>query len=464
VAKIYHDDTIAAIATPLGEGAIAVIRVSGPDAITAADKIFVGKSKLADAKGFTVHFGRLVDTGGSEIDEVLVTIFRNPNSYTGEDSVEVSCHGGMFVTQKILETILSTGVRQAEPGEFTKRAFLNGKIDLSQAEAVADIITAKSEASHRTSLNQLEGRFSDEIKKLRTELMNLGSLLELELDFSEEGIDLLSKTEVMNRIGKLKLQMKLMIDSYQVGKFYREGASVVIVGKPNVGKSSLFNALLKENRAIVTEIPGTTRDSLEESIAIGGVLFRLNDTAGLRETVDPVEVEGVSRAKGLVNQADVLLLVVDATEGVKRVEALSFVNDLDIPKSAVIAYNKIDICQRNGFSGAQFKMKETTVNEVLISAKTGEGLDELRKTLLGYVASGGLVGGGIHVTNSRHQAALLNASDSLSTAEKAVESGTSREFIALDIKSASDSLAEIVGEITTDDMLNNIFQHFCIGK
>ncbi|MEK7671693.1 MAG: GTPase, partial [Bacteroidota bacterium] len=240
--------------------------------------------------------------------------------------------------------------------------------------------------------------------------------------------------------------------------------SVVIVGKPNVGKSSLFNALLKENRAIVTEIPGTTRDSLEESIAIGGVLFRLNDTAGLRETVDPVEVEGVSRAKGLVKQADVLLLVVDATEGVKRVEALSFVNDLDIPKSAVIAYNKIDICQRNGFSGGQFKMKETTVNEVLISAKTGEGLDELRKTLLGYVASDGLVGGGIHVTNSRHQAALLNASDSLSTAEKAVESGTSREFIALDIKSASDSLAEIVGEIATDDMLNNIFQHFCIGK
>lgn len=462
--KVFHNETIAAIATPMGEGAIAIIRLSGPNAITAVDAIYRGRSKLSDAKGFTAHHGKLVESSGDHIDDVVVTVFRKPHSYTGEDSVEISCHGGLYNSHKVLAAVLSTGVRQAEPGEFTKRAFLNGKMDLSQAEAVSDLIASRSAAAHQASINQLEGRFSLKIKELRDDLTDLGSLLELQLDFSEEGVELLSKTRVLERISLLRTKIEVMMNTYQVGKLYREGVSVVIVGKPNAGKSSLFNALLKENRAIVTEIPGTTRDSLDENISLDGVLFRLSDTAGLRETSDPVELEGVVRAKKLGKDADILLLVVDASLDLDRQEVISFLNTIEAPRNVVIAYNKIDLLVNSLFQPQRFEVNRTLISEIYLSALTNAGLDVLRKTLLGVVAGSNAETSAIQVTNRRHFVSLQSSGDSLSRAYKAAETGFSGEFVALDVKAAADSLSEIVGEISTDDMLNNIFSHFCIGK
>jgi tRNA modification GTPase len=464
LAKIQrNDDTIAAIATPIGEGAIAVIRVSGPRAIDAVDKLFVGKSKLRDAGGYTVHLGRLFG-GASEVDEVLATIFRNPNSYTGEDTVEVSCHGGMFVTQKALETILATGVRQAEPGEFTKRAFLNGKMDLSQAEAVADLIASRSESAHRASLNQLEGRFSEQIKLIRTELLNLSSLIELELDFSEEGIDLLEKKELVSKIQSLKSKLQTMADTFRVGRVYRDGVSVVIVGKPNAGKSSLFNALLREHRAIVTEIPGTTRDSLEESIVIDGVLFKLSDTAGLRETHDPVESEGVRRAQQLFEKADLFLLVHDYSSGHERAAALHFLDGLRIPSKGILVNSKIDLCSNGKCERRSFNFADVEIDEAFVSVTEKVGLNELRHQMLEL--SIGRVSESVpaQVSSVRHHAALIQAILSLSAAASSVEESLSGEFVSEDIHSAANALSEITGEITSHDTLNNIFSHFCIGK
>ena len=468
MAKIYFDDTIAAIATPVGEGAIAVIRVSGPDAIATLDKLFRGRTSLSDAAGFTAHYGRLVDLKGSPVDEVIVTLFREPHSYTGENVVEVSCHGGLYNTQKVLETILSSGARRAEPGEFTKRAFLNGKMDLSQAEAVADLIAARSEASHCSSLNLLQGKFSDQINSLRAKLVDLCSMLELELDFAEEGIELLSQREVLQRIQTVKAKIEEMVSTYKIGKVYREGAFVAIIGKPNAGKSSLFNALLKENRAIVTPIPGTTRDSLEESISIGGVLFRLSDTAGLRDTSDTIELEGVSRTRKLASQADVLLLVVDASAGPDRREAISFLQNLQPRTPVVVVYNKIDLCDVidvNGATMEEYKVGDATCVEVQTSALTGLGLDEVRANILRLALGKQSDGGqGIQAINSRHQSALEAARTFLTKAEMSIENGASAEFVAFDVKSANDCLAEIVGEISTEETLNNIFSRFCIGK
>lgn len=464
MAKVYHGDTIAAIATPIGEGAIAVIRVSGPDAIALVEKVFKGRGRIADAAGYTVHHGKLVAQDGGEVDDVLATVFRNPNSYTGEDSVEISCHGGMFVTQKALETILATGVRQAEPGEFTKRAFLNGKMDLAQAEAVADIIAARTEASRQASLNQLEGRFSVEIRALRAEMLDLGSLIELELDFSDEGLALISKRELLGRIDSLTVRLRAMIDSYRLGKLSRDGVSVAIIGKPNAGKSSLFNALLKERRAIVTDIPGTTRDTLEESITIGGILFRLTDTAGVRHTTDPVETEGVARARDAASQSDITILVADASSGPSREEALSILSAVEMPSSVVVAYNKIDLCKNNGFLTETYTAKGARIFEVLTSAKTGIGLDELRQCLQCAISNTAIEACPIQVTSARHVSSLAQANSSLERARRAVQTGSSGEFVAVDIRAASVCLAEIIGEITTDETLDNIFSHFCIGK
>lgn len=462
--KAYEDDTIAAIATPPGEGAIAVIRVSGRSAITTVDAVFRGRAPLSKAATHTAHYGQLIDRNGQHLDDVVATVFRSPHSYTGEDSVEVSCHGGVYNTHRVLNAILSAGARQAQPGEFTKRAFLNGKLDLSQAEAVAELIAARSEAAHRASLNLLEGKFSAQLRQLRADLLDLSSLIELELDFSEEGLDLIQKSEILARISRVKDQLQKMADSYRLGKLYRDGVSVAIVGKPNAGKSSLFNSLLREDRAIVTEIPGTTRDTLEESISIDGVLFRLHDTAGLRETSDPVEQQGVLRAKSIVRQSQVVVLVVDASETIARDAALSFLDGLDIPESVVVAYNKIDLSGGPGYQAQEFRINGTEFAEVLTSAKTGEGLDRLRKCLIGAIHKLGSEAAEVQVTNSRHHQAILHAIDRLHAASQAAQEGKSGEFVAVDIHAAADALAEIIGEVSTDDMLNNIFQKFCIGK
>ncbi len=462
--KVHHDDTIAAIATPIGEGAIAVVRISGAQAISFADKVFRGKARLEVANGYTIHLGRLFDNTGTEIDEVLAAVFRNPHSYTGEDSVEISCHGGMFVTQRVLETILNTGVRQAEPGEFTKRAFLNGKIDLSQAEAVADIISARSERSYRVSLNQLEGRFSEEVKRIRAGLLELSSLLELELDFSEDGIELIERTEIVRRIESTSSNMLQMIDSYQKGKVFREGVSVAIVGEPNAGKSSLFNALLKENRAIVTEVPGTTRDHIEENITLEGILFRLTDTAGLRDTADVVEREGVKRAEEVVRHSDIVILVADTSGGIDRQRIIEFIQRRELPRKGIVAYNKRDLWEKKSFTAGEIQMGDRLFSEVAISAKTGDGLSDLRDIMIRSVISQESETVGMQVTNHRHKVALVKAVESLAAARASAEASMSDEFIATDIREAADRLAEITGEITTDDTLNNIFSSFCIGK
>ncbi|MDL1894112.1 tRNA uridine-5-carboxymethylaminomethyl(34) synthesis GTPase MnmE [Sphingobacteriales bacterium CHB3] len=464
MARVYHDDTIVARATPLGEWALAVIRVSGSNAIAAVDVLFRGKSSLSEAAGYTAHYGRLINLKGDHIDEIIATVFRKPLSYTGEDSVEISCHGGIYISQLVLDTIVSSGVRQAEPGEFTKRAFLNGRIDLSQAEAVAGLISARSEASRRISLNQLEGKFSQKIAEIRGRLLDVCSLIELELDFSEEGIALLPREEVLGLINLLQNEIEQMIDSYRVGKIYRDGLSVAIVGKPNAGKSSIFNALLAENRAIVTDIPGTTRDSLEENVLIDGILFRLHDTAGLRETNDPAEIEGVARARSALKMADVMLLVVDSFLEREREGTLALLEEAQRPDRVIVAYNKIDLCEPKRIETGLLKMMASYVDEVLVSAKTGFGVSTLRQKLLNMVANDGLEASGLQVMNVRHRDALCRALTALKSASNTVENGVSGEFAALDIRMAIDSLAEIVGEISSDELLNNIFGKFCIGK
>ncbi len=454
--NIFDQDTIAAIATPVGEGALAVIRLSGVDAIRDADKIFKGRIKLVDAPAFTLHYGRLISLNGEMIDEVMVSVFRNPTSYTGEDTVEVSCHGGYYITQRVFDTILSTGVREAQPGEFTKRAFLNGKMDLSQAEAVAGVIAAKSEASYKTSMYQLEGRFSDKVKSLRTDLLDLSSLLEIDLDFSEEGIPLISEAEIIRRIRNLKAVLKGMMNTYETGRRYREGVSVAIVGKPNAGKSSLFNALLAEDRAIVSHIAGTTRDFLEESILIKGVCFRLVDTAGLRYSADSIELEGVERSRKLMQQSDITLLVIDLSDSTST-DISEFVNGSSSAK--ITALNKSDLVDVNSR-----KNLYADNNPVVVSAINSDGLDELRDRLYSAVFAEAIEIQGAQVTSTRHYSLLAKATRSLDQAETAITEGISNEFVCTDILAASNSLAEIIGEVSSEDTLNNIFAHFCIGK
>ncbi|MEO8166692.1 MAG: tRNA uridine-5-carboxymethylaminomethyl(34) synthesis GTPase MnmE [bacterium] len=452
---ILDQDTIAAIATPVGEGALAIIRVSGPDAITSCDRVFHGKVKLSEASSFSIHFGRLVDFRGKVIDEVLASVFRSPSSYSGENTVELSCHGGYYITQKVFETILSTGVRHAEPGEFTKRAFLNGRMDLSQAEAVAGLIAAKSETYYRACMYQLEGRFSAEIKALRTELLNLSSLLEIDLDFSEEGIPLISTDEILSRIRALKEHLSQMMSTYENGKRFRDGISVTIVGKPNAGKSSLFNALLSENRAIVSEKPGTTRDFLEESIFIKGVSFRLADTAGLRDSTDQIEAEGITRTQTLMENSDILLCVIDITDS----ESSDFSVFDSTASNKIIVFNKADIADVTQ-SGHQY----CVFDSVIVSAKNNTGLNELRERLYSSVFHNKTEAKHEQVTSARHYSLLHRSVENLDRAEVSIGTKVPNEFVSTDIHSAATCLAEIVGEITSDDMLNNIFMKFCIGK
>jgi tRNA modification GTPase len=463
--KIRDNDTIAAIATPIGEGAIGVIRISGPEVFSITDKVFRGKQPIADAEGYSVHYGKIVDANGGLLDKVLVTVFRNPHSYTGEDAVEISCHGGLLVTNKILGAVLRAGARQADPGEYTKRAFLNGKMDLSQAEAVADLIAARSERAHNASINQLEGKLTDKIGLIKSELIDLCSLLELELDFSEEGIPLVSEEKIKRRLTSCQNEIRLLMDSFEVGRVCREGVKVALVGKPNAGKSSLFNALLRENRAIVTPLAGTTRDFLEEYISLSGVLFSLTDTAGLTETESIVESEGVARSVHMMSKADVVVVIVDATLSVDKDEAMQLLHGVKGIHRVVIVYNKCDLLDEGNMKRATVTASGLIVTELFASAKTGEGLDVLKEKLAVAVV-GDQIGEerSIRITLQRHFAALSRSRYSLSVAASSVLAQASSEFVALDVRGAINALSEITGEITTDDILDNIFGKFCIGK
>ena len=457
-------DTIAAIATPIGTGGIAVIRISGEEAFRIADQIFRGKTLPSSAKSHTLHFGLIVDPQtGEPLDEVVISLYRAPHSYTGEDVVEISCHGGIYLSRKILELVLRMGARLAQPGEFTKRAFLNGRIDLSQAEAVADLIRARTDRSLRSSLSQLRGELSAKIRELRDSLIDICSLLELELDFSEEDIEFVDKEEVITRIDRTLERMDKLISSYDKGRFLAEGVKLAIVGRPNVGKSSLLNALLGRERAIVAPTPGTTRDTLEEALDIDGLLFRVIDTAGLRRARTHVEREGIRRTEKRMEEADLVLWVVDGSEELtpEDEEILERVRSRN--QRAIIAVNKIDLPQRIDLR--DLREKTSPYPLLRISAKEGTGLGELEKAVVESVLEGGIPGpDGAVVTNLRHREALIRAKDHLGQAKTSLERGMSQEFAALDLRGALDSLGEIIGVTTPEDILKEIFSRFCIGK
>jgi len=458
--KMTENAVIAAIATPVGVGGISVVRISGGGSLAIADKIFLGKSKLNESPSHTAHFGRIVDRSGNFIDEVIAIVFRRPNSYTCEDIVEINCHGGYIVTERVLQQIFDAGARPAEPGEFTKRAFLNGRIDLSQAEAIGDLIHSESEAAYRSSVRQLTGELSLKIRSVRDELLNLASLLELELDFSEENVEFANRKSLEKRLQNAICTVSELLSSYSIGRLYREGVRVTIVGKPNAGKSSLLNTLLKENRAIVNDSPGTTRDTISENLSINGVLFRLTDTAGLRETMDNIEREGVERAKKEAEESDIVLLVIDyipfdynSNDAAYRQLAESCSkNNIQLIK----VWNKIDLYR------GEAPRKHN--DGFFVSAIRGDGIDLLKNELFKAAVGQHSNENSIVVTNARHRDALSRAQASLSLALDTLKSSRSNEFVALDLRVGLNALGEITGEITTDDILNNIFSKFCIGK
>ncbi len=455
-------DTITAISTPLGEGGISVIRVSGIEALAVADRVFLGKTKLSEAPSHTAHFGRVVEESGNLVDEVVAVVFRAPSSYTCEDVVEISCHGGYLVTQRVLERLLSAGARLAEPGEFTRRAFLNGRLDLSQAEAVADLIHSESDAAYRSSVRQLSGELSRKIKSVRDELLNLAALLELELDFSEEDVEFANRKALEKRLKDAVSLVDELLSSYSVGKVYREGVRVTIAGKPNAGKSSLLNAILEDKRAIVSEVPGTTRDTISERVSIKGILFRLTDTAGLRETVDKIEREGVERARKEAREADIVLLVMDYIQRDYNGTEPLYLELEEICKRdrvrLVKVWNKIDL-----YEGPASRVQEDG-KVFYVSALRGDGIDFLKDGLFNMVLGESTNETSVVVTNARHRDALSRARKSLKYAIETLESGKSGEFVALDLRSGLNALGEITGEITTEDILNNVFSKFCIGK
>jgi tRNA modification GTPase len=461
-----NNDTLVALATPAGTGAIAVIRLSGEKSFDIADKVFSFKKskskKLAGQKSHTLHFGTISDSG-QVIDEVLVSIFRSPHSYTGENVVEISCHGSLFIQQKIISVLIDAGARSAQPGEFTLRAFLNGKLDLSQAEAVADLIASSSESSHRIALQQMRGGFSTEIKNLRQQLIHFASLIELELDFSEEDVEFANRNELRELIFNLQSSILHLIKSFEAGNVIKKGVPVVIAGKPNAGKSTLLNALVNDDRAIVSHIAGTTRDTIEEEIVLDGILFRFIDTAGLRETTDFIENLGVNKTLEKLRQSKVLIYLFDVNE-LKPVELKNILDGLnkslsDTHPFIIPVANKIDET-KNGWQ-KDFRETEKLIG---ISAKNKTHLDELKNMLTYPFKNGEFSTDETTVSNIRHYDALVKTNESLQKVMEGLEKKVTNDFIALDIRHALNYLGEITGEISTDDLLENIFSRFCIGK
>lgn len=459
------NDTICALSTPAGSGAIGIVRLSGPDSLAYCRKFFTSvnsQTDIANVPSHTVHFGRFSD-GDLLIDEVLVTVFRNPHSYTGQDIVEISCHGSVYIQQKILELLLTNGARLAEPGEFTLRAFLNGKFDLSQAEAVADLIASNSEASHRLAISQMRGGFSLKIGELRARLVDFASLIELELDFSEEDVEFANRTELFRLLETIKSEIESLKSSFALGNVMKHGIPVAIAGKPNVGKSTLLNALLNEERAIVSEIPGTTRDAIEDTISIQGVTFRFIDTAGLRHSEDIIENIGIGRTYEKMNQAAVVLYVFDITTTTEK-EIDEAIADIrfqleDSDKQIIPVANKTDMLLTAPHS---FK-KLVELDTLFVSAKRNENINLITERLL-KSAHSGEAGDQTIVYSLRHFEALTRAALSIESIEKAFADGIPSDLIAIDIRQALYHLGSITGEVTTDELLGNIFGKFCIGK
>ena len=459
-------ETIVALATPSGAGAIAIIRLSGKDAITIASEVFqsVSGKDITKQKTHTIHLGHITDNG-KIYDQVLLSIFKGPNSYTGENVIEISCHGSTFIQQQIIQLLLRKGAKMAQAGEFTLRAFLNGKLDLSQAEAVADLIASDNEASHQIAMQQMRGGFSNEIAKLREELLNFASLIELELDFAEEDVEFADRTQFHELLERIEFVLKRLIDSFAVGNVIKNGIPVAIVGEPNVGKSTLLNALLNEERAIVSDIAGTTRDTIEDELVINGIGFRFIDTAGIRETKDVVESIGIQKTFEKIEQAQVVLFLVDSTElTMESLEGLKVevekIRNKYPQKALLTIFNKKDKLDESLLTN----LKSQIENSIFISAKQKVGIEELKNELISFVNTGALRNNETIVTNTRHYDSLLKALEEIQKVKWGLDSGISSDLMAIDIRSALYFFGEITGEVTNDELLGNIFANFCIGK
>ena len=463
-------DIIAAIATPAGEGAIGIVRMSGAGCIALVDPFFPSRV-LVDAPARRAYFGEIADAQGQPVDEVVITLYRAPASYTGEESVEISCHGSPFILQRLLQVVGDAGARPARPGEFSERAFLNGKLDLSQAEAVADLISSRSAAAHRIALGQLRGGVSNEISELRTRLIDFASLIELELDFGEEDVEFADRSQLSELVATIRGRIDTLTTSFRLGNAIKEGVATVIAGRPNAGKSTLLNALLNEERAIVSAIPGTTRDTIEEAINIGGVPFRLVDTAGIREASDTIEAMGVERTLQQISSGHLLVYVFDVIETSPATLTADldrlYREDLDL----VVVANKMDLnpyTKYEHYFGDAYAGRWSVPRDrfVPMIARDKSNLGYLESTLLQTVTGGrgGIDAQEVILSNARHYAALRAADASLARVSEGLTSGLSQDFIAMDIRQSLRDLGEITGEITTDDLLGNIFSNFCIGK
>ena len=484
---IRNDDTICAPATVPGTGAISVIRVSGPDALSITDKVVqCRKGSISEAAGYTIRFGTVHDAAGAVLDEVLVSVFRAPHSYTGENSVEISCHASSYIVSSLMNLLFEAGARAAEPGEFTQRAFLNGKMDLAQAEAVADVIASQNAAAHRIAFKQMKGGFSSELRDMRSELLELVSLMELELDFSEEEVEFADRGRLNDLLIKLIAHISRLIDSFRLGNAIKNGVPVAIAGATNTGKSTLLNALLGEDRAIVSDVHGTTRDTIEETLNIDGVLFRFIDTAGLRETTEIVEKIGIERTYKKISEASIVLGMVDLTRDFDTSceTVSSIVESVDFnAQKLVFLLNKTDICEvnknvqiinyivslldNNNITSDLISNYEDTANSVAIipiSAKTGSGTDLLRSVLASSQRDLLADSDTTLVTNQRHVQALTDARTSLLRTQEGLTLGIPTDLASQDIREAIYHLGSIVGEISTDEVLGNIFRNFCIGK
>lgn len=458
------NDTIVALATPSGAGAVAIVRVSGPQALDTVAEVFqsVKDKDLRVQKTHTLHLGYIKD-GDKIIDQVLVSIFKGTNSYTGEPTVEISCHGSTFIQQQIIQLLLRKGCRMATAGEFTMRSFLNGKMDLSQAEAVADLIASDNEAAHQLAMQQMRGGFSNEIAKLREELLNFASLIELELDFSEEDVEFADRTAFRDLVNRIQFVLKRLIDSFAVGNVIKNGIPVAIVGEPNVGKSTLLNALLNEERAIVSDIAGTTRDTIEDELVIDGIGFRFIDTAGIRDTQDVVESIGIQKTFEKIEQAQLVLFLVESSRakdivGLKR--EIEEIKNKYPQKALLVIMNKMDLLEEAEISNLTAQIS----NLILISAKQKIGIESLKGELLGLVNTGALRNNETIVTNTRHYDSLIKALEEIQKVQYGLDMNISADLMAIDIRQALYYFGEITGQVTNDELLGNIFANFCIGK
>lgn len=456
-----NNDNICALATPTG-GAIGIVRVSGPEAISITNSIF--NKDISLVKPNTVHYGEIIDKDGSTIDDVLVTVYRAPHSYTGEDSAEISCHGSAYILNKVVHSLIDAGCRQAEPGEYTKRAYLNGKMDLSQAEAVADLVSATNRASHKMALSQLKGHFSSELSILRDQLLKITSLLELELDFSDhEELEFADRSELMQLAKKIHERITSLAKSFETGNALKEGIPVAIIGKTNVGKSTLLNQLLHEDKAIVSDIHGTTRDVIEDTTEINGITFRFIDTAGIRQTEDKVEQLGIERTFKKIDEATLILWLIDA---IPSLEEIKNIQERCADKKLIIVINKIDSNDSSANNIInQLTTTAPTLQHLEISAKLGTNISQLEQALYTAANIPEINENSVIVTSARHYEALTHANESITRVIDAMEADLSGDLISEDLRICLEQLSEITGgQITPNEVLGNIFQHFCIGK